>query len=91
MLIKISSDVVIQFNMYTKESCLENLNEDECVLCFKDDLSSHETGAKILVDAFADRWTPLFIISLIKKLNNRLIEDYKTKFSFNIKDQDEKS
>lgn len=86
MLIKINSNTVIQFNLFTNQSCLEDLNEDECVQCFKDDTRSHEDGAKLLINALQDHWTPLFLISLVKEANKKLLEHdtkYKTNFAIN--------
>ena len=77
MLIKISSDIVIQFRIFEQKTCISDLNEGYCGRCFANDIESPKNAAVEIINAFKDSWTPSFFISLRDEINKKLDEHNK--------------
>lgn len=83
MLIQINNSTIVQFNLFEKSTCIEDLEDLDCEGCFETQQNEINAAAKKLLRAFGDHWTPQFLINLRNEIDEKLEQHNKqfgTKF-----------
>jgi hypothetical protein len=83
--IQLNSDTIVLLQLFHRNNHIEDICwSSECTMVMKKDLESHTKAAEQFINQLEDHWTPLFMMELRDRINERLKRDdkkYGTKFS----------
>jgi hypothetical protein len=83
--IQLNSDTIVMLHLFHRKNHIEDICwSSECTMSMNKDLESHTKAAEQFINQLEDHWTPLFMMELRDRINERLKRDdkkYGTKFS----------